>query len=73
MPFTLDHLLLNGFIRDVGQLSSKRIVELDARAERGELERDDWSDPNGFTIWWVPECAVSMTYGARELNSEATL
>ena len=73
MSFSLDHLLLNGFIRDTGQLSPEQIAELDARAERGELERDDWSDPSGFTIWWVSGRGVSVVYGARELSAEAML
>ena len=38
-PFSIDHLLLGGFIYDIGQLSIDQQKELDLRWRRGELNK----------------------------------
>lgn len=51
-PFTVDHLLQAGLIRDLGQLSHSMRVALEKRAAAGEVTKEvSW--PEGHTIYRV--------------------
>ncbi len=41
-PFSIEHLLLNGFVADRGQLSPAQRAELDSRAAKGMLAREEY-------------------------------
>ena len=56
--FSIDHLLLNGFIADRNQISPSRRIALDKRVSRGKLVREQWINAartEVFPVWRIPE------------------
>ena len=58
---SIDHLLLNGFIVDRGQLSLLRRSELEWRTKRGELIKENLFSATLnriFTVWRLPNVQI---------------
>ena len=54
-PFSIQHLLLNGFVIDRGQLTPARRAELNAQTKAGELLKDAWlCNAGAVTVWRLP-------------------
>ena len=61
---SIDHLLLNGFIIDRGQVSPMRRAELEWRVKQKELIRESLfsaAQNRIFTVWRLPSAQIPNT------------
>jgi hypothetical protein len=69
--FTVDELLINGFVFENSYLSGSQRVELELRANTGRLKRGHVIRPGtdkACVVWWVPgRCPLPKELGLVDL------